>query len=314
MNKLERLISIVMILLQKDVKSAASFASLFGVSKRTILRDMEALGMSNIPIYAVHGVHGGYAIMDTYKLDKRLLNQTDLENVLTALGGLEQLMVSKEVEATIKKIASMVGAGSRKGFIQLSFYDWEGRADIHPLLHVCQQGIIQNKLVSFDYLDRQGVATNRKVEPYRLHFSERSWYLKGFCLERQAYRTFKLSRTDRFKLENAGFSPREDSEDRMLEAESPSQLVEIKALITPRVKEQFIERYGRQCIDTSVSGCMIASISIPQNEYGFRFLAGFGTDVRVVEPPSYVEPFKRFLAAVMDAYLPEGDNPENLSF
>ena len=82
--------------------SATSFASLFGVSKRIILRDMETLGLANIPIYAVRGVYGGYAIMDTCKLDKRLLNQTDLENVLTALSGLEQLMVNKEVEATLR--------------------------------------------------------------------------------------------------------------------------------------------------------------------------------------------------------------------
>ncbi|WP_242772052.1 helix-turn-helix transcriptional regulator [Brevibacillus parabrevis] len=302
MNKVERLISIVMILLQKEVMSAGAFASLFGVSKRTILRDMETLGLSNIPIYAVHGVHGGYAIMNTYKLDKRLLNQTDLENVLTALNGLGQLMVSKEVEATIQKIASMVGTASCNSMIQLSFYDWEGRSDLLPILNECQQAIVQNRLVAFDYLDRKGIATHRRVEPYRLHFSERSWYLRGFCLERQTFRTFKLSRTDRFRMEEARFVPRDDSEDHITELDYQSPLVAIKARISPRVKEQFIERYGRKCMDASDPEYLIASISIPQNEDGFRFLAGFGTDVRIMEPSSYVEQFKAFLAAMMDAY------------
>jgi Predicted transcriptional regulator len=302
MNKVERLISIVMILLQKEVMSAGSFAGLFGVSKRTILRDMETLGLSNIPIYAVHGVHGGYAIMDTYKLDKRLLNQTDLENVLTALSGLEQLLVSKEVEATIQKISSMVGAASRISMIQLSFYDWEGRSDLLPVLNGCQQAIMHNRLVTFDYLDRRGFSTNRRVEPYRLHFSERSWYLKGFCLERKAYRTFKLSRTDRFRVEEVRFVPRDDIGEHMTEVGYHSPLVAIKARVSPRVKEQFIERYGRKCIDASIPEYLVASISIPQNEDGFRFLAGFGTDVRIMEPSSYVEQYKAFLAAVMDAY------------
>ncbi|WP_168121180.1 YafY family protein [Paenibacillus sp. HB172176] len=302
MNKVERLISIVMILLQKEVMSAGAFASLFGVSKRTILRDMETLGLSNIPIYAIHGVHGGYAIMDTYKLDKRLLNQVDLENVLTALDGLEQLMVSKEVEATIQKIVSMVGTESRSGRIQLSFYDWEGRTDLLPVLNGCQQAIIQNRLVRFDYLDRMGIATNRRVEAYRLHFSERSWYLKGFCLEREDYRTFKLSRIDRFRLEDTPFVPRNDSEDHVLQVSNHSPFVAVKALISPRVKEQFIERYGRKSIDFSIPERLIASIDIPQNEDGFRFLAGFGSDVRIMEPSSYVEQFKAFLAAMMDAY------------
>ncbi|KRF10032.1 hypothetical protein ASG89_00320 [Paenibacillus sp. Soil766] len=55
MEKVERLLSIVMILLKKDIVSTKEFAQLFNVSKRTILRDMETLSLSNIPIYSVHG-------------------------------------------------------------------------------------------------------------------------------------------------------------------------------------------------------------------------------------------------------------------
>ncbi|WP_338131123.1 helix-turn-helix transcriptional regulator [Cohnella rhizosphaerae] len=87
---------------------------MFNVSKRTVLRDMETLGLSNIPIYSIHGANGGYGIMDEYKIDKRLLNSGDLENILVALGGLEQIYVSREVEVTIKKIESMVKAGHVK--------------------------------------------------------------------------------------------------------------------------------------------------------------------------------------------------------
>lgn len=102
MDKVERLISIIMILLKKDLVTAKEFAQLFNVSKRTIIRDMETLSLSNIPIYSINGVHGGYCMMDEYKVDKRLLSNSDLENILTALGGLEQILVSKEVEVTIK--------------------------------------------------------------------------------------------------------------------------------------------------------------------------------------------------------------------
>lgn len=302
MNRLERLISIVMILLQKNTVSASAFANMFNVSKRTILRDMDMLGLANIPIYAIHGVHGGYAIMDTYKLDKRLLTQADLENVLTALSGLEQLLVSKEVELTIKKIQSMLSSTSRKGVIQLSFYDWEGRSDTHSILNVCQQAIAQNNLLSFDYLDRNGVATKRTVEPYFLHFSEQSWYLKGYCLERQAYRTFKLSRTEQCRLEKGRFSPREDSASNLEPKNYYSKLVDIQVLITPRIREQLIERYGRKCIDASNPERLIASIGVPQDREGFQFLAGFGSDIKIIEPLSYVEQYKAFLAAMLEAY------------
>ncbi len=41
--------------------------------------------------------------MEEYKGDKRLLSNADIENILTALGGLEQILISEEVEMTIKK-------------------------------------------------------------------------------------------------------------------------------------------------------------------------------------------------------------------
>lgn len=47
------------------------------------------------------------------------------------------------------------------------------------------------------------------IEPYQLHFSEMSWYLKGFCLNRMEYRTFKLSRTDNLNIDIKTFVPRD---------------------------------------------------------------------------------------------------------
>lgn len=146
MEKVERLISIVMILLKKDVVSTKEFAQLFSVSKRTILRDMETLSLSNIPIYSVHGVNGGYGIMAEYKVDKHLLSSSDLENILTALGGLEQILISEEVEVTIKKMEAMVSPLSIKSSIQLSFYDWEGRSEILQTLKTCQESIVREKI------------------------------------------------------------------------------------------------------------------------------------------------------------------------
>lgn len=301
MEKVERLISIIMILLKKDIVSTKEFAQLFNVSKRTILRDMETLSLSNIPIYSVHGIHGGYGIMDEYKVDKRLLNSSDLENILTALGGLEQILISEEVEITIKKMEAMVHPMSLKGSVRLSFYDWEGRSEILQTLKTCQESIIGKKLISFDYIDKNGMKTNRIVEPYQLHFSETSWYLKGFCLHRQSYRTFKLSRIDNLNMNEEAFNPR----DYALEQDAASyqpQLVAIKALISPGIKDQFIERYGRKSIESHSSEYYLATIQIPQNPIGFQFLASFGINLEIVEPTSYVEEFRNYLLKMVDKY------------
>ncbi|WP_040949727.1 helix-turn-helix transcriptional regulator [Gorillibacterium massiliense] len=304
MDKVERLISIIMILLKKDIVSTNAFAQLFHVSKRTILRDMETLSLSNIPIYSVSGVNGGYGILDEYKMDKRLLSSSDLENILTALGGLGKIMVSQEVEMTIKKIEAMVGPLPLQSSIQLSFYDWEGRSEILPILIICQESILKRRLISFEYMDKDGATTTRMVEPDQLHFSETSWYLKGFCLYRMGYRTFKLSRIHHLTMDEKTFSPREYLLDER-EARYQPQLVAVQALISPSIKDQFIERYGRNCIETYNAEFFLATIHVPQNSTGFKFLASFGTNLIIVEPKPYREDFRTYLNQMMENYNEE---------
>jgi predicted DNA-binding transcriptional regulator YafY len=293
-----------MILLKKDVVSTTEFAHLFHVSKRTILRDMETLSLSNIPIYSIAGVNGGYGIMNEYKVDKRLLSNSDLVNILTALNGLEQILVSEEVETTIKKIEAMVSPLPLVSSIQVSYYDWKGRSEIVQTLKTCQDAISMRRLVSFDYIDKNGAATNRIVEPYQLHFSESSWYLKGFCLHRMRYRTFKLSRIDHLIMDKKTFNPR----DSLLAEESDStyqpELVALKALITPSIKDQFIERYGRKSIENYSSDYLLATIDVPKSSIGFRFLASFGTHLKIVEPKAYGDDFQNYLTEMMDNYHP----------
>ncbi|WP_341280393.1 YafY family protein [Paenibacillus sp. FSL H8-0537] len=302
MDKVERLISIIMILLKKEVVSTREFTQLFNVSKRTILRDMETLSLSNIPIYSVNGVKGGYGIMGEYKVDKRLLSSSDLQNILTALGGLEQILLTEEVERTIKKIEAMVSPLSLNRSIQLSFYNWKGRSEILETLKTCQDSILKKRLVSFDYTDKDGAVTNRMVEPYELHFSESSWYLKGFCLHRQGYRTFKLFRIDHITMDERVFHPRDDWSEQGHEASYLPQFVTIKAWISPSIKDQIIERYGRRSIEDHSSGFLLATIYVPQNHMGFQFIASFGTQLKVVEPKTYVEDFRNYLYQMLENY------------
>ncbi|MHA7965017.1 helix-turn-helix transcriptional regulator [Paenibacillus sp. CAU 1782] len=302
MDKVERLISIIMILLKKEIVSTREFSQLFNVSKRTILRDMETLSLCSIPIYSVNGVRGGYGIMDEYKVDKRLLTSSDLQNILAALGGLEQLLLTEDVERTIKKIEAMVSPLSLNRSIQLSFYNWEGRSEILETLKICQESISKKRLVSFHYTDKDGAVTNRVVEPYELHFSESSWYLKGFCLHRQGNRTFKLSRIDHMTMDERAFHPRDDWSEQGPEASYRPELVTIKAWISPSIKDQIIERYGRRNIEDHPSGSLFATMYVPQNRMGFQLLASFGTQLKVVEPTVYVDEFRNYLSQMMENY------------
>ena len=70
--RIDRLIGILTILLQKEQVTAPELAERFEVSRRTINRDIEELCKAGIPIVTTQGQGGGIAIMDGFKMDRTL--------------------------------------------------------------------------------------------------------------------------------------------------------------------------------------------------------------------------------------------------
>lgn len=83
--KIDRLVSIIMILLDKKRISAQELADMFEVSPRTIYRDIDAINMAGIPVRSASGVGGGFEIMQEYKVDKKVFSADDLSVLLMGL-------------------------------------------------------------------------------------------------------------------------------------------------------------------------------------------------------------------------------------
>lgn len=301
MKKIERLISIVMILLQKEIISASEFSRLFNVSKRTIQRDMEALSYANIPIYAQHGAEGGYALMAGYKFDKRLVNHHDLENILISLAGYDQLITNPNIQMTIQKIKAMSKAHTPSK-LNLTFYEWSGRDEIKEDIAFMHQAIEQHWLLKFDYIDQVGQRTCRIVEPYKLQFIERHWYLVAYSRERNDYRTFKLTRM--LDIQKAGFfKPR--SEEDLMKSNGKAEkldLVTVQLLIDARVRDQFIERYGKKSVTEVTIHQYLANIELPESPFSYQFLAGLGNMVKILSPQHFIDNYLEFLREAIASY------------
>ncbi|MFE6954519.1 helix-turn-helix transcriptional regulator, partial [Bacillus velezensis] len=87
--KLERLMTITILLLNRKRVQAQELADQLVVSLRTIYRDLDSLGQAGIPIVSYTGMEGGYEIMDSFRLDRQLLSFDELTALSTALRGLE---------------------------------------------------------------------------------------------------------------------------------------------------------------------------------------------------------------------------------
>lgn len=301
MKKIERLISIVMILLQKEVVSASEFSQLFHVTRRTIQGDMETLSYAKIPIYAKYGVEGGYALMEEYKFDKRLLNHKDIENILIALAGFEGLITNQEIQTTIQKIRGMTSTDISPN-LNLSFYDWVGRRQSKADILFIEQAINNNQLLKFEYVDQIGNITYRVVEPYRLHLSEMHWYLFGYNLERKDYRTFKLTRI--LNIQKGGYFDARINQEYKHERQHNKEktMVNVHLSIDVAVRDQFIDRYGKDAVKKEAGTSYVATIELPENQYAYQFLAGFGNKVKILKPKAFIVKYVKFLEGAVNLY------------
>ena len=86
--KIDRLLSIVIVLLEQNKISAAKLAEMFEVTPRTIYRDIEAIQAAGIPIVTYAGVNGGIGILEKYKIDKKFFTKEDITTLMTGLGSI----------------------------------------------------------------------------------------------------------------------------------------------------------------------------------------------------------------------------------
>lgn len=101
--KIDRLVSIIMILLEKERMSAQELAKMFEVSTRTIYRDIEAISMAGIPVLATSGSGGGIEIMKDYKVDKKIFSTDDLSALLMGLSNISGMVREAKLQMPLQK-------------------------------------------------------------------------------------------------------------------------------------------------------------------------------------------------------------------
>ncbi|GKU80471.1 YafY family protein [Paenibacillus sp. L3-i20] len=188
--KLERLISMIYMLLNNDIVSASELAEKYGVSQRTIYRDIETICAAGIPIVSYQGVNGGYGIMEQYKMEKSLLGSYDVGSLVSVLQSISTVFQDDKASETIRRLQTIQGSEQNTTFSM----DIGSRPVYRKSLQLLRDAISSQTIVQFCYINAKNERVERSVEPLKLLYKFDSWYLFAFCKTRSDYREFKLSR------------------------------------------------------------------------------------------------------------------------
>jgi predicted DNA-binding transcriptional regulator YafY len=300
MNRVDRLMAIVVHLQSRRVVRAEDIAARFEISVRTVYRDLEALGEAGIPILAEAGV--GYSLVKGYHLPPIMFTVEEASALSLAGKLVEQLTdasLRKQMESALLKIRSVLplerrdyldrlersttivtpGSGSRSGPMP--------RLTSETLIPV-QRALAERRVLAMDYqgAQRPGI-TRRDVEPLGLVYYSDNWHLIGYCRLRRDVRDFRTDRIRQVQVRNELFSGHDDfSLKRYLEAAANAGKFET-ALV--KFSQEAIERVRREWScrlveEKAVTDGVVVTLLAYSLEWLTPWILSFGSRSQVVAP------------------------------
>jgi len=301
----DRLLQIILLLQRHPRLSTRELAERLEVSKRTVLRDMEALSAAGVPVYAERGRNGGCVLLPGYRADVSALTPREAQALFAWSGRTElseELGLRGSLQSAMGKLAATLpaelqdDADALSGAIVVDRRRWFADAEDHGALPVLRQAVVTRRRVRLRYASASKGPQRRTVDPWGLVEQAGRWYL--LAAHRGVPRMYRVSRVRSADVleETAERPPNLDVRaewERLrseLEQESP-----VGVLAEVRVHPERVEQIRRIVAPMMARGSVPEEVAAdddwPHLRLHFRvreaaagMLLGFGTDVEVVGP------------------------------
>lgn len=299
--QINRLFEIVYILLDRKSVTARELTEHFGVSRRTICRDLDALSTAGIPVYTKRGKGGGISLLPNFVLNKSLLNEKEQTEILSALYGLSSIKTD-DTDQVLQKLSTRFNK-TMTNWMDVDFSGWSHENDF---FNDFKTAILDRRIIEFDYYNQAGDKTFRCVEPIQVWFKSKAWYLKGFSLGKQEMRTFKISRIKNLVVTNKRFAERESlpqlTKSETLTYEEPN-VVKLRLRVEPERAFRVFDDFHESMIEKQSDGGFIVTVSWPENNWLYGFILSFGKYAEVLEPEHIRNIIKNEAQTISKKYL-----------
>lgn len=193
--------------------TATFLSQKFGISVRTVYRDIKALEEAGIPICVEEGK--GYTLMDGYTLPPLMLTETEANALITA----EQLVMRNKDASFVKnyldavtKIKALLRYSTRHKAEMLAerivFRHNAPGASTSNYVSLLQLAITNLAVIKISYESLENNAsTTRLLEPFALYSTQENWILIAWCRLRKDMRSFRLDRIRKLETTTEKFVP-----------------------------------------------------------------------------------------------------------
>ncbi len=307
--RIDRMLAITILLLNRKRVTARELAERFEVSIRTVYRDLDAINLAGIPIISYPGNEGGYCLMDNFKVDRQFLTVKDMVSIISALKGINLSLEDQQLNTTLDKIRSLVPKhrideiDSSVEQVVIDAMPWGGEKAQKEKMKLLHKAIIDLSLVSFTYTNAKGERMERKVEPMTLIFKGYGWYLFAFCLNRNDFRMFRLSRIRDLERLDQEFIRKNRSYSDFLEPfMPPTRQVDVVLRFSPESRTMVEDYFSHEEIQVQSDGNMIVKTKFSDESWLYPYVLSYGERVEVLEPSHIRDKVKEKIKKILAQY------------
>jgi len=315
LKRADRLMAIL-IALQQRPETAQSLADKFEVSKRTVLRDMQALSEIGIPLYSMTGPSGGFRMMEGFRLPPLQLDSQEALTVLFALRAMTSITDTPFNQArwtVLDKIRSVLPEETLKQvepLLDRMELEVPARNTKTPHLSALLEYTAESRWVHVLYRS-ENHHRRLRLYPRKIYTAHGFWYCEAFSLLHKEVRNFRVDRIEELEAivqpDDAASEPLQGAEGE----EAPAKpAVRIAAKLTYRgallaEQDYHIGEHVRQIADDEWT----VEFDCPASEWGWavRFFFTLGMQADVLEPDELRVGIREMAGQLYERYKPDSE-------
>lgn len=285
-----RLFSILTDLLSHEKLTAKYLANKYCVSERTIMRDVDNLSLSGIPIICKKGNNGGILISDDFKLRTTLISDKEkdfLQSLAEQITNEKQLQIYSGILDKLKSGYSAPSIATTKGVIIDASSSAEEK--IISKITAFENAINTNAEVEITYFDHNLQTTTRVIHPLNFVINNNQWYIYCYCTLRKQFRVFKLTRIGKMHLLKSKFSPYAGYQKNWKFDFNENKIsVHLIIQVKENARYQMEEWLGIESVKQTEANSYIASTTAFLDDDLIFKLLSFGDQIKVLEPQAVI--------------------------
>lgn len=302
--KIERLLGILFYILNRDRVSATILADKFGVSRRTILRDIDTLTLAGIPIYAETGAKGGFSINPSYKVNKKLIDNSNSEYILLALKSLKDIYGDKKVTETYEKVKHMFSISDSEKPMEIDFSVINENKNTIKMVSELKYLIQEKSNITFEYTNSKSKSHYVTIDALHVFYKWYSWYVFGYNTDKNDFRIYKVVRMRNLKRNDEIWLQDYNIEKELKKYENDVTNKNINVFIEYEKEIQvLVEEYFPSKIITEKESTIISKVTMKDNDFVlFSIILGFGSKIIVLSPAYFSLKIQQHLEETLKNY------------